>query len=153
MLKRFLLVAPLAVAITLAACGGDDEDEGDGGAAAPAAGAATAQPAPAAVDRGDLPDAFPSDLIYPGAALESWIAVDDHRTLAMFASADSAEDILDFYADAFAALGLGDDGDRESAGGVSTYSVGDDETGSAAIVEEGAAENGENLISVGYYAE
>lgn len=154
---------PLTLALILAACGGDGDDQG----------AATAAPAPAATaveddtdtvrlatDEGDLaiggaeslPEGFPQALVYPGGIVETSFSVGDDRTLVVFSTLDGVDDVLDFYEDAFEAVGLGDDGERIAAGGFGSYSVGDDETGSGVIFEADAAENGDNLVTIGYFA-
>ena len=93
---------------------------------------------------------FPDALIYPGSAFESGFAVGDDRAIVLLSSPDGVRDILDFYEDAFEAVGLGNDGERAEAGDLGAHSVGDDESGSGIIVEGGSAENGDNLITVGY---
>ena len=91
-------------------------------------------------------------MIYPGSAFESGFAGGEDRAIVLLSTPDSVEDILDFYEDAFEAVGLGADGEHAEAGDLGSYSVGDDESGSGVIVEGGSAENGDNLITVGYAA-
>lgn len=163
-LTRKLLLVPLALMLLVAACGGgdgdNDNDNDNADAPAPAAAAVEADDAVTIeTDEGmisiggeDLPDGFPAALVYPGAGLETSFAVGDDRFVVIFRTTDDVDDVLDFYEDAFDDVGLGDDGERFSTDEFGSYSVGDDETGSGALFEANAAENGDNLVTVGYFS-
>ena len=167
-MTRKYLLAPLALALLLSACGGGDDD---------AEPAATSSPAPAATaaggsasgsaetttvntDEGELtvggegavPEGFPERLLYPGGAIVSSITVDEDRTVLIFSTPDSIDDILDYYEDAFDAVGLGDDGQRVAADDFGSYAVGDGDNGSGVLIQAGGADNGDNLVTLGYLA-
>lgn len=162
-LTRKLLLVPLALVLLVAACGGDDgdNDSNDGDAEAVQASSFSVDDDVVTIetDEGtisiggeDLPDGFPTALVYPGAGLETSFAVGDDRFVVIFRTTDDVDDVLDFYEDAFDDVGLGDDGERFSTDEFGSYSVGDEDTGSGALFEANAAENGDNLVTVGYFS-
>ena len=163
LVTRIFLLAPLALALAIAACGGDYNDNETAVESSPSAAtaeAASEDTTTIETDEGDfivsgggtLPEGFPSELIYPPGNVVESLSVGDNRFVAIFSTPDGVGDVLDFYEDAFKAVGLSGDGERFAIDDFGSYDVGDDETGSGVLFEAGSAENGDNLVSVGYYA-
>jgi hypothetical protein len=77
---------------------------------------------------GDIPDNYPDELTPPNATLESAFAATEggvESIVAFWTSTSDADDLLDFFADAFQKLGIEGEEDRVSAGDFNALSISD----------------------------
>ena len=155
----------MLAAVLLIACGGDDEKtvtiRGDDGEDIQATvrveddgdevSISTEEGDVFANLGGDLVDGYPSELIYPGAALTFSAATEvegNQQFVAFWETDDDADTVLDFYERAFDALGIQGEKERASFGGIATLNVGPEDAGAAVIFDEGSGEGGANVVSL-----
>ncbi len=97
-------------------------------------------------------DDVPDELRYPNAIGASAITLEENdilRIVLTFTTSDDPNDILDFYEDAFADLGLRGDRQHGEIGGLHSLTVGDAQRdGGGVIVAENAGQGADHGVSV-----
>ena len=161
-MSRRLLLLPLAAGLALGACGGDaaEEERAD---TPPAAGESAevvvveaGQPSGSVTELvrpagTSLPEGYPQALVYPGAVLQGSAEQPEssgRRALAIWLIEAAVADILDFYEEAFRALGLPAEPVRFETEEFASLAAGEEEGGAAVLIEVGAGPAGEQVVTV-----